>query len=428
MVRNAILAPLAVLLGTQIAGAAETELHFWSWSPAETVLEQVAEAFEAKNPGVDVVVHWYESTAYQDRMPLALASGDPMDVVAVQTSTMVDQVRYGLVPLPAALKEGAGQDVEALLVPSVISQARSLASDGELYIAPMGTLGSAAIYYNGEILDELGLDVPATRAELSAFVDAVKEKRPEMLPISFTGAGWFLDEIALTFVEQGAPGWFNSVRYNKGGSWNSPEYKAGFDALVSLYKDGIFATDSLDLDYGRAASLFQEGKAAAYMQGTWENGYLSARFREGNGINLTDIAASGLPVVVEGGSPAIRSFIEVGLGIAAHSEKQELAAKFIEFMIAGEGVDQWADTLLVVPSSKDWQVDKSLFNTERAEASFQVLSNLLQNPASDRNNVSDFSNVVGDVLIDAIISGTPSEKSVEHLQSEWDSGRYSNVH
>ena len=314
-----------------------------------------------------------------------------------------------------------------LLSENALAQAASLASDGELYIAPMGVLGSAAVYYNADMLDAIGVEMPTTRAEMITFVEAVNAYDSDLLPYSFTGANWFLDEITLTIAEQGAPGFFNSIRYEQGGSWDSPEYAAAFDAVTSAYADGIFSKDTLDLDYGRAAELFQQGQAVAYIQGTWENGVLSAPFREGNNIPLDNVVGSPLPVMVEGGEPSIRSFIEVALAVPAQAENPDLSVKFIEFMTAGDGVATWADTLFAVPAAKDFTLPDGIFSTEGSKAGYEAIAAQLLNPGSDRNNVSDFSAAAGDAIISSILTGASTADQITFLQSEWESGRYSNA-
>lgn len=417
----------ASLIAVGAAKAEDVTLQLWTWYPAEAVVTKIIDGFEAANPGVQINLNLMESTAYQDKMPLALSSGDPMDVVAVQTSTMVNLVKDGLEPLPALFEANGSAPIDTLLSASALTQARSLASDGELYIAPMGVLGSVAMYYNADLMAELGLELPRTRADLAAFVATVREKRPDLEPISFTGANWFLDEITLTIAEQASPGFFNSVRYNTGGKWDSPEYTKAYDAIVGLYKDEIFSRQTLDLDYGRAAELFQQGKAVAYMQGTWETGYLSAPFRAANKITLTNVVASGLPVLFEGAAPSIRSFIEVAWAVPKQSAHKDLATKFIEYVTAGAGVDAWSDTLFVVPAKMGATIPEGVFSSDAAKASYDELSALLLAPGSDRNNVSDFSAAAGDAIIASINSGTATADQVKYLQAEWDSGRYSNA-
>ena len=422
-----ILGTVAALSMASPLAAQDTTLEVWTWFPSEDVMTKIIDAFEASHPGIDVNLNLFESSAYQDRMPLALASGDAMDVVAVQTSTMVELVRGDLLPLLPLFEEHGSAPLPDLLSESALSQAAGLASDGELYIAPMGVLGSAAVYYNADMLEAIGVEMPTTREEMAAFVEAVNAYDADLLPYSFTGANWFLDEITLTIAEQGAPGFFNSVRYEQGGSWDSPEYSAAFDAITSAYADGIFSEDTLDLDYGRAAELFQQGQAVAYIQGTWENGVLSAPFRADNSIPLENVVGSPLPVMIDGGEPAIRSFIEVALAVPAQAENPDLSVQFIEFMTAGDGVEAWADTLFAVPAANDFSLPDGIFNTEGSKASYEAIAAQLLNPASDRNNVSDFSSAVGDAIISSILTDASTEDQVTYLQSEWESGRYSNA-
>ena len=417
---------VAAVLATPLA-AQDTTLNVWTWFPSEDIMGKVIAGFEAENPGVKINLNIFESTAYQDRMPLALASGDALDVVAVQTSTMVELVRGDLDALPPLFEEHASAPIGDLLSEAALGQAAALASDGEVYISPMGILGSAVVFYNGDMLAEMGLEIPRTRDDMAAFVAAVEAYNPDLLAYSFTGANWFLDEITLTIAEQGSPGFFNSVRYDQGGSWNSPEYAAAFDAIPAAYADGIFTVDTLDLDYGRAAELFQQGQAAAYIQGSWEDGLLSAPHREANSIPLDNVVASGLPVMIEGGAPAIRSYIDVAWAVPAQAQDAALSVKFIEYLTAGAGVGSWADSLFVVPAAKGFDLPGGIFNSEAAEASYNEIAALLTAPTSDRNNVSDFSAAAGDAIISAIVSGKTTDEQIEFLQSEWDSGRYSNA-
>ena len=219
-------------------------LQFWTWFPSEETIQRVIDGFEAANPGITVEFNLFQNVAYQDRLPLALTSGDTIDVAAVQTSTMVNTVKADLAPLPPLFDQYASAPLESTLVPAAFQQARILADDGELYIAPLGFLGSAAAYYNADLLDELGLEVPRTRDDLRNMVQTVEAQRPDLLPISFTGANWFIDEIVLTVTEQIEPGFFNSVRYDAGGAWDSPTFAAAFEAVTSAFDEGIFSRTS----------------------------------------------------------------------------------------------------------------------------------------------------------------------------------------
>lgn len=409
------------------AAAEPVTLQFWTWFPSEATVQRVIDGFEAANPGVTVEFNLFQNVAYQDRLPLALTSGDTIDVAAVQTSTMVNTVKADLDPLAPLFDQFASAPLESTLVPAALEQSRVLADDGEIYIAPLGFLGSAAAYYNVDLLDELGLEVPRTRDDLRAMVQSVEAQRPDLLPISFTGANWFIDEIVLTVAEQIEPGFFNSVRYDAGGSWDSPTFAAAFEAVTSAFDEGIFSQDVLDLDYGRSIEIFQSGEAVMFLQGTWETGILSEPFRTANGIDMPNVTGSPLPLLVEDGAHSIRAFIEVGLSVPSNSQHKAEAVRFIEYWTSGEGVDFWATDLFAAPAQVGYEVPADVFSTELAASGYAEIAAVLTNPGSDRNNVSDFSAAAGDAVIDTIISGTPVADQVAFLQAEWESGRYSNV-
>ncbi|WP_434354975.1 extracellular solute-binding protein [Parasalinivibrio latis] len=416
---------LAAMSFSSIANA-KTTINFWTWAPTESTINAVIDEFEKQNPNIEVNLTLLESTAYQDRLPLALASGDSIDVAAIQTSTMVNVVKDFLEPLSPLYNKYSTSSIDSQLNGIALSQAKSLADNGVLYLAPMGFLGSVVAFYNKTLLDELGLSVPQNREELAKFVKTIESKRPDLLPISLTGVNWFLDEITNTITEQFKPGFYNSVRYNEGGQWQSADYAKSFDAIVSLYKEGIFSKDTLDIDYARAAELFQTQKSVMFLQGSWESGLLSAPFRESNGIKLNNVTASGLPVLVEGGNKSIRSFIEIGLSVPLNSEKKEEAIKFIEFLTSGDGVDVWSKNLILVPSKIGYELKDGIFSTDAARKGYEEVSALLAKPGSDRNNVSDFSVKVGDTIISSILDEKDTNEQVKLLQSEWESGRYSN--
>ena len=88
----------------------QVTLQYWTWFPPLESTEKMIEAFEAQNPDIDVEITVFESEVYQDKMPLQLAAGDPLDVVAVQAGAMVDQLKGDLQLLEPLLEEHVGAD------------------------------------------------------------------------------------------------------------------------------------------------------------------------------------------------------------------------------------------------------------------------------------------------------------------------------
>lgn len=418
---------LAGALAVASAGAAvaqddeQVTLQYWAWFPPLPTTEKMIEAFEAENPNIDVEINIFESQVYQDKLPLALASGDALDLVAVQTSSMVDQLRGDLQPLEPLLEEHVGADWAEMYAAKAVDQAKLLAEDGELYILPLGGLGSVVGYVNAELMDELGLEVPTNYDELKAYADAVTAADPNLFPVVFSGANWFTDEILLTLIGQTDPEFYNDIRYGEG-RWDDPAWIEGVTTYKQMHDDGIFSLDTLDIDYSTALEIFYGGGAPILLQGTWEAGMLSEPYRTENGIELNEVGLMPLPVVAEGGTPSIRSFIEMGLAVPNNSDNPEEAMKLLEFLAFGNGVDVWAPTLSFVPAKLGYALPETTLTSEVAQEGFATLSELIQNPSSDRNN-TPFSQIVGDHIIEVLNGADPADVAAK-LQAEWESGRY----
>lgn len=397
-------------------------LQFWTWFPPLPTTEKIIAAFEEENPNIDVEITILESTVYQDKLPLSLAAGEQVDLAAIQTSAMVNQVKADLMPLEPLLEAHVGADWASQINEKSVEQSRLLADDGELYILPMGSLGSVVGYYNAEILAEYGLDVPTNNEDFKAFADELAAQNPDILPVVFTGANWFQDEIVLTLIGQESPSFFNDIRYGDG-RWDDPAYVQVLQEYKQMYDDGILSMDVMDLDYSRSLEIFYTGEAAILLQGTWEAGVLSEPFRQENGIALGDVGLMPLPLLHEEGTPSIRSFIELGMSVPNSAAHPEAAMKLLEFMVLGNGVDEWAPTFINVPGKLGYELPESALTSDAAVDGYNTLVQLVQNPSSDRNNVSAFSAVVGDGIIE-VLNGADAQEVAEKLQAEWESGRY----
>ncbi|MDC7232843.1 MAG: extracellular solute-binding protein, partial [Spirochaetales bacterium] len=75
-----------------------TVITYWTWYPGEATIQEAIDAFEMQNPDIKVELTTFESQAYQERLPLALASGEDLDVFGVQTGIMAPQVKPYMEP------------------------------------------------------------------------------------------------------------------------------------------------------------------------------------------------------------------------------------------------------------------------------------------------------------------------------------------
>lgn len=402
--------------------AAPVTIKFWTWFPPLESTQKMIAQFEKENPNITVELTELESTVYQAKLPLTLAGSEKVDLVAVQTSAMVDQIKGNLQPLTPLLNQYLGPDWAKQFNPKAIEQSKKLASDGQQYIMPLGSLGSAVGYYNAEIFKKYNLTVPTTAAEFKDFAAKLKAADPKIVPVVFPADPWFQDELVLTIVGQTKPNFFNDIRYGSG-RWDDPAYIQALKDYKKLFDDGVLSKDNLDILYNRSIELFYTGQAAIMFNGTWEAGVISQPFRTEKAIKLTDVGVMPLPVLENGGTASLRSFIEIGLAVPKSAEHPAEAMKLLQFLVLGNGVDVWGPMLIEVPSKIGYTLPATALTSDAAKSGYDTLVKLLTNPASDRNNVSAFSTVAGNGIIQ-VVNGTDPAQVAANLQKEWESGRY----
>lgn len=398
-------------------------LKFWSWYPSGDMWNDMISGFEAENPNIKIELTHLESSTYQEKLPVALATGEEVDVMAIMTNDMVNQLKTYIEPIEPLADQYMGPDWRKSYTANDIALAEDK-GEGELYFIPIGKIGSPIIYYNVDMFDELGLEVPVTYEDFKRVTATIREQRPDVMPLSFCGKGtWFVDEIVWALAGQDSD-IFNQIRYGDG-AFTSDEYKAGVERFKQMFDDEIFGVDVLDLDYGRSLELFYSGEAAMVAQGTWEAAMLSESIRNKNGIPLNNIGAFGFPPVNDEGTANLRAYIEQGLAVRNSSEHVEEAMKFIEYMTVGGGSDYLGDNFIFTPTHSNYKVDTDSITSEEGRAGFDAMTELLNNPSSDRNNMSDLSTATGAVIVGYILDQYSSiDEALEFIQAEYETGKY----
>jgi len=428
--RISLVAVIAMLLAAvpsvsqaQTASPDVVTLKYHTWFPPQSALQPVIDQFEKDNPNIKVELDVQESTKYQQSLPLSLNNGEAIDVVGVQASAMVEQIRSNLQPLDPLMVKYVGKDWQSQFIPANLKAAEGLASDGNLYFVPVGRLGSAVGFYNGAVFDELGLKAPQTYADLVSVAKTIRAKKPDMIPMVFPADNWFQDELVLTIVGQDDPQFFNNIRY-KDGKWDTDSYIKALTEYKQMYTDGVLSLDNQDIQYNDASQAFYTGKAAMYFNGTWEAGLLSAPWRATNKNTLTDVGLFALPVFTSTGTASLRSFIEVGLGIPTSSTHPAEAVKLIQYLTQGPGLAMLMTNFFVVPGKVGFQMDSSLLTTQRAKDGYALLEKLVDNPASDRNNLSALSAQIGNEIQAMITKNVSPADTAKAIQADYASGRY----
>ena len=388
-----------------------TTITYWSWdgAPGKEIVDPMIQGFESANPGITVQYTEIPRADYKAKVASALGAGESIDVLNVQPGSWAGEIQDYLSPVS---DWSNADELTNAFTPISVDQTKRLFSDGELYGVPLYSTGSTIGIYNAKILTELGVEPPTTVAEFAAMSKALKAKDPDILSAVMPSDGWFQDEAALTVVGQSDPEFFNKVRYQKG-AWNTPSYVSGLSDYKKLYDDGVFDKATLDMDYATAMNTFDSGKAAVAFNGSWEAGR----------ILTGDYGIIPFPAPTAE-QASLRGFLDVILGIPTKSEHQDVAAKFVQYMAAGEGVDGWATQLKGVPALTGYTLPEGTLKTELQKKSYASMVELINQPHSDRNNMGAFSDSVGENVLQVLTGNLSAEKAAQKDQVELEKGNF----
>lgn len=389
----------------------DVTINYWGWdgAPGQEIVDQEIAAFEAANPGITVKYTEIPQADYKAKTALALSAGEDIDVITVQPGTWAQEVEDYLLPVS---EWSNGDELTGKFTASSVAQTSRLFTDEQLLAVPLYLTGSAIGIYNADILAELGVTPPQTWDEYKVLSDALVAQGKGILPASMPGDGWFQDEVALTVVGQTDPEFFNNVRYN-GGAWNTESYVKALEDYKALYDNGTLDKATLDLDYGGATTAFDEGKSAVLFNGSWETG----RILKGN-YGIVPFPAEDAADV------SLRSFLDVTLGINADSAEAEAAAKFVEFISAGDGVDIWASVLKGIPAVDGYELPEGVLTTDLQKESYATIVALLSNPHSDRNNMGAFSDAVGANVKEVLFGNLSAQDAADDDQAQLEAGNF----
>jgi raffinose/stachyose/melibiose transport system substrate-binding protein len=396
-------------------------LNYWTWQPSADILNPVITSFEKKYPNIKIKLNVMESTAYQQKIPIALSTGEDIDVIGVQPSAMATSIKSYLADMDTAMSK-VDSDWKSKIRSADLTSADKL-TGGKSCLLPFVRCGAMVGYYNATLVKKYRLKIPTTIAEFKAFSDQLKAKDPSVMTAAFDGKeGWLLDELMLTVMGQ-TSSYYNTWRYN-GGSVNDSHYINAFNDFKKFFDEGIFSKDVLDMDDAKALELFSTSKAVTYFQGTWDAGLLSESFRKSNDDALTDVGVFALPTVEQNGKGSIRSFIDVTNAIVKSSKNQNAAAKFLAYITFGDGVKLWANNLVGIPCMSNYKYDASIFGTSTEKQGYELINTLVANPTADRNNVSGYSDIEGAAVQKVVGGQAKASDIVVDLQKQWSSGKY----
>ena len=301
--------------------------HRWPNEPKNSYINSLIDEFEAANPDIDIVADCVLNDSYKEKIRVLVSTDALPDVFFSWSGVFGENLtRSGRVlaldDVMARDSEWSSQIVEGQWAP--------FNYNGKQYGAPWSMDGKA-FFYNVDVFNELGIEIPTTLNELYAVCEKLKENGyDEPISAGFS-APWAVSHYLGTICQRVVDPEVLAKDYTGGGDFSDPAY---IEALNIFKRLGEYMTsDPCSVDHEFARNAFIMGVSPmCYMQ-LAEMKYM----RDDEELNY---AFFNFPAVEDGkGDPGQLTGAPEGMMISATAkpEVQEAAIKFMEFVISKEG-------------------------------------------------------------------------------------------
>jgi raffinose/stachyose/melibiose transport system substrate-binding protein len=403
--------------------SAKQTINMWGWTgaPGAAVVNKEISAFEKSYPNITVKYTEIAPADYTTKASLALSSGQSIDVLGIMPNVWAGENQQYFEPVkdwPNA------KGLTSKYTASAIAQATGLFTDKVLRTIPDASSGSMLGIYNADILKKAGFTTPPTTwVQFKQLSDWLKANDPSVLPAVIADDGDNQEDLAVTIAGQTDPNWYNNVKYH-GGSIDTPNYVAALNQIKALYANGTLDKRTLDLAYPDAAAAFDQGKAAVLWSGSWDAGRIVAAYRKTNKVAYSDAGVMGVPAD-DPANVSLRSFLDITYGIPAKSTHQAAAAKFIQWVTSGPGVDISAPLNVgEISAKKGFKLNPDVLSTPLEQQSYALLQQLVANPHSYRDNLSNLLHQIGSYIIPVINGQQTAQQTATQSEVDLKSGKY----
>lgn len=316
----------AVLAGLPGTLSAQTEVVVWvAGEPGQTTIyDELAEAFNAKNPDAKITVVKNSSDLFNPALIPALSAGEGPDLFTFGTGPgqPAALIAGGLVAdlTDAYFEHGWGDTIpEGIVVQT--------SSDGKLW-AFGNEVETTGMFYNKAIFAENGIEVPTTWVEMEAAVAKLQEAGFDT-PIGLGAADkWPISHWqSMMFGRYAGPEGIEDVLFGDG-EWTDAPFVAASAKLQEMGKAGWFGSTPVAIGYGELMDRFWAGEIPMTFTGPWVIG----GGIEAAGDRIGDYSVFAVPPFEDGQKIHPTNSIGSGWYIRQGSEGADIAVQFLNSM------------------------------------------------------------------------------------------------
>ncbi|MFI6436398.1 ABC transporter substrate-binding protein [Streptomyces sp. NPDC050759] len=316
-------------------------------------IEDVVKAFEKANPGVKVRYTTSGADQYQQQIRTQLSSGTAPDVMSVWPGNGNPAATVVLAK-PGYLRDLSDQAWAAKMPDAIKTVAQY---EGKTYNAIFGQNGIGAVY-NEQAMEKAGLTPPDTWTKLLAFCRDAKAKGTPAFALG-NQDNWVTQLALYAMVATTVYGDdrdFDKKMQAGKATFAKSQWTTALDKYMTMDKTGCFQKNPLGTNYEASQQLAATGKTLGIIQGNWVIALLKGKNPQGT------FTFKALPATDDPSATLIPAAAGAGYGVNAKTKNEDLALKFVNFVMSPEGMTLFVKKQGGLPALSDtgYAVDPSL--------------------------------------------------------------------
>lgn len=234
--------------------------------PKNGMMKKIVDQYQADHPNIKIELDSLNTDQQKLKLKTQAASKEVPDITVVNPAAQMQPfVEAGLfAPLNDMVEENG---LKATFQEGILDW---YTFDNNLYALPDGN-NIGVVYYNKELFEQAGVQVPTTFEEMVETIKTLKAKGIQPMAIgekdTWTGSFLFMNMLLRT----NGPGFLQAV-LDGTKTFEDPAFVEAVDAFQTLVQAGAFQEGATSFDYNAGENLFKTGKAAMYYMGSWATG------------------------------------------------------------------------------------------------------------------------------------------------------------
>ena len=281
------------------------------------VMNEIIDDFNASQDRIEVTQEYQKDAS--NIIKIKFASDEVPDIMTTYEQGFVDEGKY--------LDLSEYDELWSRLSPSIKEACTDIKTGNQYRICTNMTM--AGFFYNKEIFDELGLEMPDNWDDFEVLLETIKTEKPDVTPwFIFGSEAWHLGHL-IEFIPHG---YLKSTL----GTVEADGPMAVFgQKMLDLQSKGLVNQDVLTATSDNCVQDFVSGKAAMLSNGMW----VISSILEAN----QQMQDAPYPAYMPDSEPVVLSAEDSGYSISATTEHKEEAIEFLNFLFLAENQQKYSE-------------------------------------------------------------------------------------